>query len=223
MFSVSLVIGPGATLQIGGNSVEEMAQSFVDLGGDPARLKEDVERAVADYMEGALQPAEVKVFSLNGDLDQAEAAVRSGMQDRDIQEEEDLTDTSVEEPESDSEPEVVNDPWGVPDSGRKAAASSSGPRRATSGQGAAQARRESQPSGPRGTGVHKQKDKFNREWTTGLPNSPECFCGEAAARVVAPQRRDPNKKYTKWKCAKSAPGGDWREKCEFDKFPNELD
>lgn len=220
-FSLTLVLGPGATLQVGGDTVEELAQSFVDLGGDPARIKEEAEQAVADYMDGSLQPAEVKLFSLNGDLDQAEAVVRHGLQDPEPADDADAMVTAGE-PESDPEPEVDNDPWGVPATARKPAASSSAPRRANSGAGAAQARRESQASGPRGTGIHKSKDNFGREWTTGLPNAPECDHGEAAARIVAKQRKDPTKTYTQWVCAKGAPGGEWRDKCDFKKWPNEV-
>jgi hypothetical protein len=62
------------------------------------------------------------------------------------------------------------------------------------------------------------RDKFKREFTVGLPDAPDCDCGEPAARVKAKSKV--GKWYTTFKCAKSAPGGDWRSKCDFSEFPD---
>lgn len=62
-----------------------------------------------------------------------------------------------------------------------------------------------------------ETDRFGRQWTTGLPDAPDCDCGEPAARLKA--KSQAGKPYTVFKCAKGAPGGDWREKCEYSEFP----
>lgn len=211
-FALTLALSPGATLQIGGGTVGELAQAFADLGGDPGRIREEAQRAVADYMEGSLQPAEVKVFSLNGDLDQAEAVVRRTMNadDSDAVYHPDGTVTA-DEPQSDAEPEVDNDPWNVPAPDRRPAASSSAPRRTTSGAAAATARRET-PRGPAGTGLHRYPpDKFGRVFITGYPDAPECEHGLPAAKMEAvSQKGNP---YKAWVCPNGAPGGDYNDNC----------
>lgn len=102
----------------------------------------------------------------------------------------------------DSEP-TDGDPWGEdnPPAPR-------GRQRSTQGRS----------GGNSGGRPHVEKDRFDREWTTGLPDAPDCNCGEPAARCKA--KSQAGKWYTTWKCAKGAPGGDWQSKCEFSEFPN---
>ena len=67
------------------------------------------------------------------------------------------------------------------------------------------------------TGITTTRDKFEREWTIGLPEAPECDCPAPAARVKA--KSQAGKWYTTWKCAKGA-GSDYRDKCSFSEFPD---
>jgi hypothetical protein len=93
------------------------------------------------------------------------------------------------------------DPWdNTPVSDNKPAQTRSAPQRQSSGQRAS-----------------VETDRFGREFTLGLPDAPACNCGDPAARVKGKSRQ--GKPYTMWKCAKEAPDGDWRSKCDFAEFP----
>ena len=61
-------------------------------------------------------------------------------------------------------------------------------------------------------------DRFGREWTMGLPDAPSCYHGAPAARVKAKSQK--GNWYTVWLCAKGASTTDFREKCEFKKYPD---
>jgi hypothetical protein len=65
-------------------------------------------------------------------------------------------------------------------------------------------------------GTETTSDKFGREFTTGLPEAPDCECGQPAARMKA-KGRDSGKWYTKWVCAKAV-GSDYRDKCGYSEF-----
>jgi hypothetical protein len=93
------------------------------------------------------------------------------------------------------------DPWDDAPVGDRPSGARSAPSRAT------------QPDGD----VEQATDKFGRVWTTGLPDAPVCECGLPAARMKG--KSQAGKPYTVFKCAKGAPGGDWRSKCEFSEFP----
>jgi hypothetical protein len=77
-------------------------------------------------------------------------------------------------------------------------------------------RQSAQPSG--GSGAQTETDRFGREWTTGLPDAPACKHGDPAARLKAKSQK--GKPYTVWACAKGAPSGDYRNKCDFWEYPN---
>lgn len=86
------------------------------------------------------------------------------------------------------------------------------------------------PSAPRGAtpvatqGAATEVDRWGNEWTTGLPDAPNCDGHNIpAARVKAksgPNSKTPGKLYTQWRCAEGAPSGDYRNKCDFRQFPN---
>ena len=74
----------------------------------------------------------------------------------------------------------------------------------------------SQASAPRND-ITVIKDKFGGEYTLGLPEAPDCDCGELAARLKTKSKA--GKFYTVWRCGKAA-GNEWRDKCAFSEFPN---
>jgi hypothetical protein len=98
------------------------------------------------------------------------------------------------------------DPWG-----EDTASDPNGRERPAQGR----AQGAERPARGRG-GTETTSDKFGREFTTGLPEAPDCECGQSAARMKA-KGRDSGKWYTKWVCAKAV-GSDYRDKCGYSEF-----
>lgn len=63
--------------------------------------------------------------------------------------------------------------------------------------------------------IYKETDNFGNVYTMGLPEAPECLCGDPAAKVRAKARS--GKMYNAWRCAKGV-GDDWKSKCTYSEF-----
>lgn len=218
MYAVTLDLG-GLKVTASGDTIDEMMNHFKQMGGDPDLLAAALKDEAPNW-----QPHPQNVFVAGGeldrrepDLDAAEAVVRNRMSDAepapDVEPADPWRRGSTRSPQSDSADSDQVDPWSGKPTSQKAAAATTGSRRGTSGP----------PASDDAAGVWTKKDKWDNAWTFGLPEAPNCFCGDPAARkkgVSGPNSRKPGTPYTVYQCAKAGPDGDWRDKCDFSEFPS---
>jgi hypothetical protein len=224
-FQLSLSLGPSGHIIFEGEEFKEIAEWWEAAGGKVEWLSTRLHDVVTAAEEGPA--AATVVLGLGGyvetraaDADPTTAAARgarkesratpyartagaAGKNGRQT-EEVDLPPTEPDDdPWADEGGDV--DPWDEPERPTKPA-----PERHGSAPGGNRAKRDA------GKGV--LKDNFGRIWTLNLPEAPDCDCGEPAGKMVGTSQSS-GKRYTVWRCAKDAPGGNFRDKCEFSEFP----
>lgn len=195
-YTINVKLG-GVQFGIIEETYEDALAEFAALGGNADLLGKMIPDAFESVLEGPTEPARSA----------RPAPTRSSKpasEDADWN-----SDGPWSGSEGSAKPERT-DPWDdEPVADSKPARTRSGPSRGNS--------RPAQTEEAAGE-VQNKVDKFGRTWTLGLPDAPNCHCGVPAARMKG-KGRDSGKSYTKFKCAKGAPDGDWRDKCDYDEFP----
>lgn len=196
-YSLRFVVG-GFDFTVAENTIDDLLEQYGQMGGDPKWLLTQVQSIVPDL--------EISVDLHNSRRDEANAEA-----DSEAKAEADSASSSAwdndgpwsrRKPSGDKE---RRDPWDDAPVDEKPAV------------------RRTAPSRGNSEDTYTKTDSFGRQWTLGLPDAPTCDCGEPAARMkgkAGPQSRNPGKPYTVFKCAKGAPDGDWRSKCDFSEFPS---
>jgi hypothetical protein len=202
-YSVSLDLG-GVTVTVSGDTVDEMVGEYKMMGGDASLLVETMRTSVANWQPGSSRFVHVT----GGQLDVPDPATVDAV--RTVRE---AVASIPDDPWADDAPggsgspaaesEDV-DPWkGTP------VAHKTAQRRTASSGGT---------SRPQGAGTYEKEDKWGNPWMFNLPDAPMCECGERAARFTGVGRTS-GKEYTKFKCAKGGPDGDFHNKCGYDEWP----
>lgn len=202
-YSIEFTVG-NTKFTMAEDSIDELMEDYEHAGGDAKWYLSEVEDVIASSREVHSNPAPTTNRGRQSANDDAgpwgedpgswddEAAPGGG-------------------PQAASKPPARQDPWDGTEVEDKPARRRSAPSR-----GNQRPSRPAQDDSATGD-VEQSTDKFGRVWTVGLPDAPTCHCGEPAARMKAKSQK--GNKYTKFKCAKGAPGGDWQDKCDFDEFP----
>lgn len=193
MYEVHVTLAPGLVLGVGADDVDGLVEQYEFLGGDKSWLVDKMREMV---------PA-----SERGEGVGALSAIIHAEEVIDSEPEEDVA------PSGSQATRKVVDPWSdeeVEEPVRRRSAGRTEPSRA----------KPHPASTPQSTAnVHTAEDRFGNKWTTGLPEAPNCDGhDEPAARFKG--RSKSGNEYTVFKCARGAPGGDWRSKCDFSEFPN---
>jgi hypothetical protein len=190
-FRIAIEIAPGAAVAFIADTIPELKDVYEQAGGDPDWLVTTMREMIPATERG--EGVGALSAALVGTL-QNEAASQAD------------NETGPDEPQ---ETRRRVDPWSdepVDEPVQRRSAARSGPSRASS-------------DGSSRGGVTKTQDKWGNTWTLGIPEAPLCDGHhEPSARVNGMSRQ--NKPYTAFKCARGAPGGDWRTKCEFFQFPD---
>lgn len=197
-YRIEVAVAPGVNFAVVAESVDELLTEYEGVKGNREWLVEQIMSMVpateAGEGVGALQAAIAGVVNDPGTM------------------------SADGDPEGYGDPDgsesVVErvDPWSgdvVREPARKRPAARTAPSRTTS-PGA--------PTAASSSSVRRDTDRFGNEWTYGLPEAPDCDHGEKAAMVKGRSRA--GKDYTAYKCSRGGPGGDWRTKCEFFKYPD---
>jgi hypothetical protein len=207
--TLSYTLADGAALDVETDSWDELLEQYAKMGGKNAWLLDQIKSVVAD-VETNGGVAQVTSSALNGAVVATEEVVSSASPDS-----EPAPSADQASPASGSQTAPPsNDPWTV-----------SAPEEDTQWPGEATVAREAitkpqtapAPTAVPSGGITKSTDKFNREFTMGLPDAPNCLCNIPAARMKAKSQK--GKWYTQWKCSKSN-GDNWREKCDYSEFTN---
>jgi hypothetical protein len=194
-YRIEVALAPGINFAVVAESVDELLDEYEHIKGNREWLVEQVMAMVpateAGEGVGALQAA------IAGTLVESEPVDEPG------------TDTPQNAPQN-----VVErvDPWSgktVTEPARRRSAPRTEPSRAIP---------DGAPSAASSSSVRRDTDRFGSQWTFGLPEAPDCEHGERSAMVKGQSRA--GKDYTAYKCARGGPGGDWRTKCEFFKYPD---
>jgi hypothetical protein len=216
----------------------DLLETFGKMGGDTQWLVNTAKSAVARSLNG--DPVGNVVRSMNGSVvdvqdEVAKSASPKNRASRADDPEDDAGTTRTARRSEDGPFPEKADPWAKDRDDYPGEASVA--REAVTGSSKTQSRRQSDPWGapieddeqeerprqrrqapPSDEGVTVTKDKFDREWTIGLEDAPECDCGIPAARMKAKAQKT-GKWYTQWRCSKSA-GSDYKNKCSYSEFPN---
>jgi hypothetical protein len=227
-FTFSVEVAPGVTFQVTEEEFDAALVSYEKfVKGDPKWLGERV-LASGGRGDDSVLPVRVVGGQLDQperDLDAAEARVR-----RTLNDEGDATESGDADPwtrgaEGDPAPEIETDPWkGTPVTPRPSAGRT-GPSRGTSGgQHRVPNRRERPPVEDQGPGdTYTTYDNFRNQYLINSPNAPQCSCGDGSiAALVTRKSKKDGKSYKVYNCAKGA-GDDWKNKCDYWKFPNEIE
>lgn len=227
-FQLSLSLGPSGHIVFEGEEFREIAEWWEAAGGKVEWLTTRLHELVEAAEEGPA--AATVILGLGGQVIErksdpttpaasggrgssqgtqyartAGAAGKNGRKTDEVP----LPETSDDDSEPSwyvpDEPADDVDPWDEPERPTKPA-----PERHGSPPGGNRA--------PRDRSKGQLRDNFGRLWTLNLPDAPECDCGEPAGKMVGTSQST-GKRYTVWRCAKDAPGGDYREKCDFSEFP----
>lgn len=216
-YSIKLDLG-GLEFTVSSDTVDGLMEEYSQLEGDPTWFLSRVQEVVpliqrGDYVQTVSHALGGTVVSDKVD-EEASGVNDGGAWDRYIED-------GPAQPSDGSGGRQHTDPWDDEPVEAKPAQRRSAPSRGNTNTRPSRP----EPDAKAADNVYTEKDKFGREWTIGLPDAPLCECPdpEPAARMKAkagPNAKNPGKPYTKWKCAKGAPGGDWRSKCELDEFPS---
>jgi hypothetical protein len=235
VYRLSMNVDENIILSVEEQVFEDLLETFEKMGGDTQWLINTAKSAVARSLHG--DPVGNVVRSMNGSVvdapeEDANAASRSRRASRADEDEDDAGTTRTARRSEDKA-----DPWAKDRDDYPGEASVA--REAVTGSTKTQSRRQSDPwgapieddepeerprqrrSAPRDDdegGVTVTKDKFNREWTIGLEDAPDCACGIPAARMKAKAQKT-GKWYTQWRCSKAA-GSDYKNKCSYSEFPD---
>jgi len=185
----------GIGFTVTADTVDELKEEYSQLGGDPKWFVTRMQEVVPEYQTGK--------FAFAATV----AAAAEAVQDVPAPSRSAWDDDGPWSGRNDAEDQARKDPWDDAPVDEKPAARRSAPSRGTSRADHEPGRNE----------PYAKTDKFDRRWTMNLPDAPMCACGEPAARMQAISQA--GKRYTKYRCAKGAPDGDWQDKCDFDEFP----
>lgn len=222
-FQLSLSLGPSGHIVFEGEEFKEIAEWWEAAGGKvewlTTRLHEVVEAAEegpaaativlglgGKVIEHKADPTTSRASGTGRGSGAAEFATTVGAAGRNGRTTEDapLPDDPAADAEWDNSDGDV-DPWDEPERPTKPT-----PERHGSAPGGNRA--------PRDQSKGQLRDNFGRLWTLNLPDAPLCECGDPAGKMVGTSQST-GKRYTVWRCAKDAPGGNFRDKCEFSEFP----
>jgi len=207
VYSLTIDLGQGANLTVQEETVEALLEGYEHMKGDGRWLTSRI-MDVVQAIEAGTHDAGVNVIHVHV----PEAAPRDDSRQ----------DSAGGQPE---DRWAQDGPWSKGGSGSRQEGRGDEPKTYPWDGTPVEDKGSQRRSGPsRGTsgddthGVTTQTDKFDRRWTMGLPEAPLCYCGDPAARVQG-RGQQSGKPYTQYRCAKGAPNGDYRNKCEFSEFP----
>lgn len=200
-FELNYELTAGSRLTISAQNLKDLVGLYTSLGGDSAFLQQQVKSIVAANEMGFAVVNTIR--ELGGVIENGELVRNDPGQDPGDAAQ--AADTGPADPwAGDSGDE---DLWGTPAQSRAPKGSPARTHR----------RADPSPSSPH-PNITTSTDRFDRQWTLGLPEAPDCHCGDPAARVKG--KSQAGKPYTAYKCAKGAPDGNWQDKCDFSEFPN---
>jgi hypothetical protein len=222
-FQLSLSLGPSGHIVFEGEQFSEITEWWEAAGGTVEWLSKRIHDVVEASEEGpgaaniilglggeVVSKADPTTSAARGtqagkgDARSARTAGAAGRNARPVQDAP-LPD-APDDDDDDLNPGSEVDPWDEPEQPTRPT-----PERHGSAPGGNRA--------PRDQGKGVLKDNFGRIWTLNLPDAPDCNCGEPAGKMVG-KSQSTGKRYTVWRCAKDAPGGDYRDKCDFSEFPD---
>jgi len=195
-YSITIALVPGAELTVTGADTEELMEQYELMGGSGAWLVEKMKEMVPATENG--EGVGALTAAINAALD-SPAMVEND-------------ESALDGPETGQE---RVDPWSgekVREPARRRSAARTEPSRTSSAHPASRPQRNTGDHGP-----VERTDRFGGRWVLGLPDAPLCDHQEPAALHTWEKRA--GGKATAFKCAKGAPDGDWKNKCEFFEFP----